>query len=439
MDIFELLYQGKDIPQKASSFLENFLLFEIYSPIIVRLAHNRWEELPRYVKGAVHPEMQQLIQESDDFSKDELQKKINAHIIVRAVNILSGYKNCPIPLTKDKSIPVIQKNLLSPRGEWALKRLLFASCHNEWTRAMADLALHSSHKFLMNMDCYKKVQLTQKDADSFVLKTSSKEKDDFIYYFPVVQLTQGCTNGCSHCFCDAKNHLTYMPYPLWRGLYESLDKYYKYYEGLEWGNTVIKRKLFFKKEKQEIHSYPYSFSRFFHDSDPSQYYDDIMGVDGGDIALFVTSRGGDYYFLTKGITDNFSRRAIAKASKVTPIDLSFLDTPKENIQKNIKQLKETINLVHSVPMNQGIGHIIHTHLKTPSVSVEKIFQEETILYHEIAPSGRANQFSKSELTGKTDTFYPFVIQPNGDLVFPICKKTFYQQKKLSNLFKDKER
>jgi len=101
MDIFELLYQGKDIPQKASSFLENLLLFEIYSPVIVRLAHSRWEELPRYVKESVHPEMRELIQKADDFSKDELQKKINAHTIVRAVNVLLGYKNCPIPLTKD--------------------------------------------------------------------------------------------------------------------------------------------------------------------------------------------------------------------------------------------------------------------------------------------------------------------------------------------------
>ena len=69
MDIFELLYQGKDIPQKTSSFLENFLLFEIYSPIIIRLAHNRWEEIPNYVKESVHPEMRQLIQKADDAYK----------------------------------------------------------------------------------------------------------------------------------------------------------------------------------------------------------------------------------------------------------------------------------------------------------------------------------------------------------------------------------
>ncbi len=46
MDIFELMYQGKDKPQKVSAFLEDFLLFEIYSPMVIRLAKSRWTELP---------------------------------------------------------------------------------------------------------------------------------------------------------------------------------------------------------------------------------------------------------------------------------------------------------------------------------------------------------------------------------------------------------
>ena len=437
MDIFELMYQGKDKPQKVSAFLEDFLLFEIYSPMVIRLAKSRWTELPSYVKKSVHPEIQELIQKVDNFSITELRNKINAHTITRAINTLLGYKNCEIPLTKSPTIPTIQKNLLSLRGEWALKRLLHAACHGEETDALAELALRTSHKFLMDLSYYKKVHLTLKDADNFILKTHKIEKgtEEFFYLFPCVQLTQGCTNGCSHCFCDAKNHLSYMPYPLWRGVVESLDKYYKYYEGIEWGKTRTQRKFFLKRKKQEIHKFPYSFSRFFHDSDPSQYHDFIMGVDGGDVTLWASSKGFQYYFLTKGITNDLSKRAIAKACKVEPIDLSFVDTPKENMSHNIRQLKQTIDLIHSVPLNKGVGHIIHTHLKTPSVSAEKIFEKETILHHEIVPSGRANQFPISELSlRRVHDFYPFSINPNGDLVHPVCDYGHYQQKKLTNLF-----
>ena len=443
MDIFELMYQGKD-SYKVSSFLEDFLLFEIYSPRVLRLAHHRWEELPSYVKNSVHPEIRDLIQKADDFSAIELKNRLNAHTIARAINVLLGYQNCSIPLTKSSSVPTIQKNLLSSRGEWALKRLLLASCHGEQTDAAAELALRTSHKFLMDLSYYKKVHLTLEDADAFILIThkTEKGKEEFFYHLPSVQLTQGCTNGCSHCFCDAKNQLSYMPYPLWRGLYEELDRYYKYYEGLEWGATVTYRKFFFKRKKQEIHRVPYSFSRFFHDSDITQYHDTIMNVDGGDVALFVHCRGGECYFLTKGITDNLSRRAIAKACKVEAIDLSFVDTPKENMPRNICQLKKTIDLIHSVPMNKGVGHIIHTHLKTPSVSADEIFEGETVLHHEIVPSGRANQFPTSELDcQRVHDFYPFSINPNGDVVHPVCDYGHYRQKKLTNLFgfkKEKE-
>ena len=192
MDIFEAMYQAKDNSKKVSSFLEEYLLFEIYSPIVMRLAHQRWNELPYYVRDSVHPEMKELIQKANHFSTLELQEKIRAHLIVRAINVLLGYKNCPIPLTKDKHIPVVHQNILSNRGEWVLRRLLHAACHQEYTHDMAELALRASHKFLMNTDYYKKVNLDFEEVDQLVLKSSTKEKDENYYYFPILQLTQGC-------------------------------------------------------------------------------------------------------------------------------------------------------------------------------------------------------------------------------------------------------
>lgn len=430
MILFEQMYQDKDNP-KVSCFLEEFLLFEIYSPTIVHLAHNRWEKLPDYVKDSIHPEIQNLIQEADSFSDTELQKKINAHTITHAVNVLSGYKTCSIPLTTDKSIPTIRKNLLSPRGESALGILSNALNNHQWTDTMAELALRTSHKFLMDMSYYKTPHITKEQADSYILisKIKSRKDNSLAHFFPILQLTNGCLNHCSHCFCNASNHLSYMPYPLWRGLYESLDKYYREYEQKEWDE---------KSSKEVIrHKFPYSFSKFFHSSDPSHYYDNIMGVDGGDVALWITLQGRLFYFLTKGDINKLSHRAIAKACRVIPLDISFVDTPKENIPENIRLLQKTLHLIHSVKGNEkkGIGYIVHLHLKTPSVDLKKLFPDERVFKEKIINCGRANQFPLSELEkpAKIENFSNF-INPDGTLISPVCYKNKYIEIPNGNIF-----
>ena len=67
MNIFELVYQNKDNPKIVSQVLDVFLLSEIYSPVIVRQAYERWSELPFYVKESIHPKMQRIIKKSPNF------------------------------------------------------------------------------------------------------------------------------------------------------------------------------------------------------------------------------------------------------------------------------------------------------------------------------------------------------------------------------------
>ena len=431
---FKNLYEQKDNPSFVSGHLTQYLMSEIYSPAVIRLTHSRLDEIPFYSRESIHPEMQELIDKSPTLSNPELQKKINAHLIARAAKVLFAYSHCQVPLTQNKSIPVHHENFLSDRGKIALKTLLHATTRGEFTHEMADLAIQTSHKFLMDLSYYRNL-IKPESAEILTFHISNKKRDVRYIIPPIIQMTQGCPNHCSHCFASAETKMSYMPYPMWRKIHQTLNRHYKYRHGLRFDILLPKWMSWLPWVPNQL-TFNYSpFDRFFHDSDPSTYYDSIIGVDAGDISLLQKANKEPLYFLTRGVTDSISRRAIAKTALVYPIDLSFVDTPKENIHHNISQLEETITLIHSVPNNQGIDRIWHTHLKSGPSVPQSLFKNEHVTKSLIHPSGRANMFQQSELDMKRPhAQYPFVINPNGDVFLPYCKDTHYVQDKVNNIF-----
>ena len=434
MVTFENLYDKKDNAAFVSANLSRYLTAEIYSPVVIRMAYARWREMPFYAREGVHVEMRKILEESPSLSNGELQKKINAHLIVRGIKILVAYSHCPVPLTQDRTIPVRHENFLSNRGKGALKALLHTATRGKFTYEMADLAIRTSHKFLMDLGYYRNL-INSESADVLTFSVHNKNKDMHLFYPPIVQLSQGCPNHCSHCFASAENHLSYMPYPMWRKIYETLNGRYQYYHGdaYQYGHSKLLSWIPGVNKRVTLNYVP--FARFFHDSDPSIYHDSIINVDAGDIALLLREKEADYYFLTKGITNPVSRRAIAKTALAYPISISFVDTPKESKVHSMTQFRKTLNLVESVPHSQGIQNIHLLYLKSGPSVCEDIFKGYNLIKELILPCGRANQFPTSELDmTQTEDLYPFTINPNGDIVLPKCENTRYIQDKIKNIF-----
>ena len=435
MHTFEKLYDKKNDSAFVALHISRYLMAEIYSPAVIRQAHNRFRDIPFYARESVHIEMRELINQAPTLSDAALQRIINAHLIARAIKILVAYAHCQVPLTKSIHIPIQHKDFLSERGHRALNILLKAVARGSFTSDMADLAVRTSHKFLMDLGYYKNL-INSGSAEVLTFYVHNKNKSFNNYVPPVIQLTQGCPNYCSHCFADARTKMSYMPYPMWRKIYQSLHSHYQYYQGYRWEFPTPKWKswLPFVPKKTVFNYVP--FARFFHDSDPSSYYDPIIGVDAGDISLLLKDKEEPLYFLTRGVTDSLSKRAIAKTALAYPIDLSFVDTPKENMVHNIRQLNKTIRLIRSVHNNQGIARIFHLILKTGPSVPDSTFTGETVIKTMIMPSGRANQFSPVVLDMEhSSDDYPLTINPNGDIVFPHTKDCVYTQEKLNNIFK----
>ena len=436
MTTFQDLYRKKDDLFFVSGHLTKYLTAEIYSVPVLRQAHSRWSDLPFYCQDTIHPDIRDLIARSHNLSDIEIQKRLYTHLITRAIKVLSAYSRCSIPLTDDETVPIRRENLLSDRGKQAFRTLIQAAIKGDFNRETADLALRTTHKFLMDTGYYRDL-INTGGIDTLTLslyRAKTKLLHHFSYIPPIIQLTKGCPNHCSHCFAAAGKHLSYMPYPMWRKIYETLDRHFKYFGFREEYQPpkflsrlhIVPRKI--------VQSYPV-LDRFFHDSDPATYHDSVINADGGDIALWLKDRGAELYFLTKGIVGPTSARAIAKTASVYPIDISFVDTPREDMNHNIRQLQKTVDLIRSVPDNRGIPRIWNVHLKTGKTVPDSTFMGEHVIDTPIIPSGRANQFPSDLLNmNEKNSTYPYVIDPNGDVILPRCRNTLYIREKLNNIF-----
>ena len=416
MRYYERLYTLKDNKKIVQKYLNDFLLFQIYSPEILHQAYISWPELPWFIKKNVPQKVQDLIENSSYVSGKVLQTQLNEYYIRCAVDVLSAYQSCDTPITQDKTIPQNRYKLTAEKGDKALVILQNALQEKHFSNQMADLAIRSGHKFLADDKYYRYPKISFQMASAYALPIRPEGEKETNWMFPTIQLTQGCLNHCSHCDSCAEPHLSHMPWPIFRGLYRNLNKYYRHY----------------RQEKSGFY-----FACFFSDSDMLDYQDPIMGVDSGDVGLWITGEKGYCNYLTRGVKNESDKLALAKALvSGQPVGISFVDTPKENMEHNLKQLNETLDTVESVPERAGNPPIIRVQLKSGSsvdVSVFRGFPLETKIIHAL---GRSKDFSADETEMYPDeNWIPKVIfRPNGDLVWQDVKNGNIRWEKLKNMF-----
>ncbi len=395
---YKTLYALKNNPKIVRRFLNQFLLFQIYTPEIVRQSFRRWPELPEFIRKSTPEKAEYLIESSFLFNDEKLNEKINQYYIDNAVCVLKSYQNCAVPLTKDQTVKQTRRKLTSNKGDKALKILQKAKEKKQWTDKMAKLAVACSHKFLFDPKYYRQFNITAGLANAMAIPhLDEKENPTGDYRFPAIQLTKGCTNNCSHCCERAKPHLSHMPWPIFTALYDGFNKHYRHY----------------KQEKTDAY-----FCQFFDDSDMLSYHDPIMGVDSGDVCHWIDARKGYNQILTRGVTDKKSEIALAKATLSNcPIAISFVDTPKENMPHNINQLNKTLDILQRYPPQKKIPIITHLHLASGPSLDDKIFRGFHVEKSPIWALGKGKEFPYHETQHHRDENYevPFVIRPSGHL------------------------
>ena len=282
---------------------------------------------------------------------------------------------------------------------------------------MADLAVRSGHKFLAEGKYYLGWKFSSKFARYVTIKHCMQGDNTICYYtFPAIQLTKGCMNHCSHCDSRAEAHLSHMPWPMFRSLHRALNRYYRDYP------------------QKGMNHY---FSQFFADSDMLDYHDPIMGADSGDVGLWVALESGYCQYLTRGVKNEQNKLALAKALvSGQPIAISFVDTPKENMEHNLSQLNDTLDVVNSVPERKGQPSIVHLHLKSGGSVDKKVFRDFPVEDAEIHALGRAKDFPSEEVNHFPDKEFvaPVLFEPSGRITGQRIKDAEITKVKLRNLF-----
>ncbi len=376
---------------ECREILTQFLCVQIYTPTILRAAYKQWSDLPFWAQESTPIQIQELMRQSPQMTDIELTTALNAYHIQRAVHVLQGYQSCPIPLTHDDNIETHTHNLLSWRGERALRVLQQGVSQKRWSNKLCKIALKASHKHLIDLSYYR-IKATPKTADILTIRYQNNKGKPLII-FPVLQMTQGCVNACSHCAFCATDKMAHMPYPMFLGLHQSLDRVYRRYPPKET---------------------PTPFSLYYHDSDPLSYQDPIIGADSGDVMLYLRNHHAACYFLTRGVTDKASRTALAKASLAYPIALSFVDTPAENMAKNIRQLNDTLDILALTTHNK-LTQISHMTLTNGSSVPSQLFRGVNTRHGWIHGLGRARSFSKEAIIPVNTQSMGLLIRPSGNI------------------------
>ena len=395
--------------------LEHFLMFRIYSVPVLLSAHQAWSQIPWYLKQNTPLEIQKMIENPGD--QFLLQKKLNAYHTQRAIQVLSAYQTCDVPLTQDKRVPTKRYKLTSAAGDMALIKLKQAQQDQLFIDEIADLAIRTGHKFLAEDQYYIPFHIDQLRADSLITPIHLHQEKTIrrAELYPRIQLTEGCLNHCSHCDVCAKPIVSHMPWPMFRGLYKALDKHYQNYP--------------YEEAEQP-------FGMFFWDSDMLDYEDPIMQVDAGDAGLWVQSQKRPFQYITRGIKNDLNRLALAKALFTPYVSISFVETSMENMPHNIKQLTQTLEVVKSVKKRIINPIILHWHTKKGSQVSPEIFEGFEVLKGMIHAIGRAKQLPPGEaIPPLSSVSAPKLIKPNGDIVMSKFKDGYIHSIVIHNIFK----
>ena len=418
MNRCQAFYILKDDKKFVQENWADFLLLQIYSVPLIRRIYPDWPAVSWELKKNTPSRIHDLIEKSPYLSNKILQLRLNEYYISRAIEVLSGYQACDVPMTQDKSIPQNRYKLTSKEGDRALTILKNAFSRKNFSNVLADLAVRTGHKFLASDRYYIGCRFSGKDASHLAIPVRKNDESDIDYIFPTIQLTQGCLNQCSHCDSRAMPHLSHMPWPLFRSLYRGLNDHYRYYR------------------QQNIDFY---FSDFFADSDMLDYNDSIMHVDSGDVGVWIKTEGGVCQYLTRGVKNDQNSLALAKAlHSGQPITISFVDTPLENMPRNLEQLQRTLDVVETVRGNKVMPDIVHLHLKNGGSVNQSVFRgystEDSIIY----ALGRAKNLPADEINHFPDENYlpKYIFKPNGDLVFQCVKNGDLDLTVKCNLFQN---
>ena len=417
MNYYEKLYFYRNNEKVVQQFLNEFLLFQIYSVPVLRQAYPNWPAVPWYLRENTPLVIQDLIEKSPSLSNEDLQLKLNEYHMRQAVEALSSYQACDTPITQDITVPQNRYKLTSKKGDKALSILKNALHERQFSDQMADLAVRTGHKFLFRNEYYIDFKFPKRVADALTKELLLIKDNSVLYTFPAIQLTKGCMNHCSHCDSRAEPHLSHMPWPVFRSLHRHLNKYYQHWP------------------QKEIDHY---FSQFFADSDMLDYHDPIMKVDSGDVGLWIHEEKGYCQYLTRGIKSPKNKLALAKALvSGQPLAFSFVDTPLENMFRNLQQLNDTLDTVQSVTERVKPQNIIHLHLKSGTSVDKKVFRgfpvEDALIY----ALGRANDFPPQEVNHFSDKEFivPCLIEPNGNITDQRIQNSEVVCVRLNNLFR----
>lgn len=411
----EVLFLFRNSKKVVNKAILPFLLYQVYSSLIIRKAYQEWDRIPEHFKENTPLEIQELIRQSSNFSNEELNEKLNQITIKNAISVLKEYQNCDVPFAENQHVEQKRMKLTSQKGDNILSLLENYYKQGIFSDRIALLALRASHKFLFDERYYLKVNITSSIARTLAIKGyMGKQK---VYIFPKIQLTKGCLHQCSHCDSRAEPYLSHMPWPVFRMLYERLNRFYKHYPQKEVG----------------CH-----FANFFADSDMLTYYDPVMKVDSGDVGLWISSQKGKCQYMSKGITSPRSKLALSKAIlSRQPITISFVDTPKENMPRNIKRLNDTLDVIEAVEKRHKTNtQIAHLHLKSGPYVDEGIFRGFVVEKTPIYAMGKAKDFPFEELEHYTDSDFTgsMVIEPNGNVVFQRIENLEIISEVLNNIY-----
>ena len=322
---FSELYFFRNNEQFVKRHLLDYVLFHVYSKVVLERITSQWDELPFYVKEEIPPLIRQKAFSGKSKDTEDFLSK---YWLKNAVHILSAYQKAAVPFSTDLRTNVRVFNLLSEKGEKELLKLKETLEQGKTGEEITLQAMKASNKFLLDISLFKNFNALKKT----------------IYYSRpqfgriILSASSGCYNMCSHCGFSAKAPVSHMPYPI-----------------------LIQLAHLFGKQLRS----PYSgIAQIYSDSDPISYKDPIIKADIGDVCRYFRMMLPEKERLftpivTKGVLISSDDRALAKAFEFNSVSLSYVDLPGEkNIEKNRQRIQRSLSALMAVSAERRNENII---------------------------------------------------------------------------------
>lgn len=392
-----LLYKFRDNPELVQNQLYDFLLYNIYSPAVLKEWKARTKEIPSYLNAQMPDFLKALANSS--VSDDAMQQGIHRYWLNQAVSVLKGYHSCPVPLSSDKRVVSQTYSLLSLKGRSWLHRFEAVQKGSSVPLNTGHEAFYAANKFLLDLDLFRSLGYLK----SCSLLNNGLQRN------LTISMSSGCYNGCCHCGFEAKARVSHMPYP-------------------------ILLKLYFLFDKQTYPSYLYA------DSDPISYQDPIIGADCGDVIHYVALKGQFAPgFITKGPLTPSNLTALSKVMERTGAQFSYIDLPGEvNPDKNKSRIKQGIAAYLEIPESRRYHMpIVRRYSFKEPVGVEATFPQSKPSFNGAwVDTWQRLNLPESQKGGNDFSDDGIVIRSNGDIcgiaLNPLTHK--FEWETLGNIF-----